>query len=311
MRSWGSPNSRARGRSRSRNASVRSAPSARTVAAGARTRSCGRGGRRTPAGRSLSRSSSPISRRGPRLKAPRLRPGSSVITPRMVNVCVPMRIGSPTRRASCARNSGRTSAAIAQQVVAVGALAQTEGPIERKRGLHRAQLHHLRDDPGRIGRPHHRGNLHGLGDVRDTALPLLCRQRVAHTIAEGRVARDQNVGRDERPRLARQRGAYALDHRPQRDDRPDADGDAERRRRRAASTRPGSRAAPSGPRSLTGRPPRRRAIRRPSRSTRRRSASAASWGSCVTSTSVVPRVARTPSSRSRMKRPVCESAIRN
>ncbi len=51
-----------------------------------------------------------ISTRGPRLKLPMLRPGSVVITPRIVNVALPIASRSPTRTSSAVSSSGRTSA---------------------------------------------------------------------------------------------------------------------------------------------------------------------------------------------------------
>ena len=125
------------------------------------------------------------------------------------------------------------------------------------------------------------------------------------------VAGDDGVGGDQGPRLAGEGLPDAVDHRPQRDDGRDADRDAQEeeqqappRRAHLADDHPqdeGHRPAPAATASSL--------TERPSRSTSRASATAATFRSCVTMTSVTFRVRRTCSSRSRMCRPLVLSRL--
>ena len=101
------------------------------------------------------------------------------------------------------------------------------------------------------------------------------------------VARDEDVGGDQRPRLAGEHVAHALDHRAQRDDRADADGDADEEEQQAPPRRAHlahrhaqdepHRAGSDRRRGRVGHRPavaQRRAARRPSRRARRRASRA-------------------------------------
>ena len=92
------------------------------------------------------------------------RPGSCAITPRIVNGWPPIISRSPTCMPELDEElRADERAAAGEQVVAVGApVGERERPVERKRRLDGAQLHHPRHRRALLG-PHHRRRLDRLG----------------------------------------------------------------------------------------------------------------------------------------------------
>ena len=219
------------------------------------------------------------------------------MTPRIVNVARPMTIASPTATSSAVSSSGpHERAVMLEQRVRIGLAAfEADRAVERKRGLHGAQLDHLGDEPRAVAGPHHRRRLDRSRFARRRPASVSRRSivfaRLRRPVA---VGRDEDVGGDERLRFRAEDVAHALNHRPQRDDRGDADRDADEEEQQAPPRRPrlahrhakdehharASRGLPALGRGAS--------VTRPSRSTTRASAMAASSASCVTSTIVVP-----------------------
>ena len=184
---------------------------------------------------------------------------------------------------------------------------QDDGAVQRKVRLHGAQLGHLRHRLRRIGRPHHRRRLERFGPGGGAGIGERAIDGGPRRLGPVAVGRNQHVGGDERPRLAADHPADALDHRAQGDDRGDADGDADEEEQQAPPRR--ARFARRHPedehhrsRSRAGAPALAPtaslsasrtfsvfSTTRPSRIISLASAIAASSASCVTRTMVVPR----------------------
>ena len=130
-------------------------------------------------------------------------------------------------------------AAIGQlRVRELAAVVEDDLAVERKAGLHAAQLHHARDrrSPA-VGRPHHRRDFDDLLARDDRRRREALLEVGAHFRRPRPVGGDGDVGRDQRARLARQRAPDRLDHRAQRDDRADADRHADEEEDQAAPRR--------------------------------------------------------------------------
>ena len=205
-------------------------------------------------------------------------------------------------------------AVVAQQIVRVRLSLQRHRSVERERRFHGAQFDH--SSRGDTRGPHHRGQFDGFGHDADAPRRTLARDRRANRVTERPIASHHDVGAGHGPRFARQSLAHALNDRPNRHDRGDADRDAHEEEQQPLPGCPDltqrhshdeRHRAASAPAAGTGRGLSSCPTGRPSRSTSRVSASAASSASWVTSTSVDERVRRTLSSRSMMCRPVVES----
>ena len=144
-------------------------PPARAAAAGT-TRGC-----RTPASPVESRSARSIITRGPSVNAPMRRPGSAVMTPRISNGSVPIRMLIADFEAELRQQLRAHERAVPfEQRVGIGAVAQRQRAVQRELRPDRAQLHHPRCQLRGIGRPHHRrdlGRLGAHGDRGRRALP--------------------------------------------------------------------------------------------------------------------------------------------
>ena len=116
--------------------------------------------------------------------------------------------------------------------------AQLDRSVERKRRLDCAQFHHLRHLARPIRRPHHRRHLDRFGPAGGARLgkpPVDRRARLGCPVA---VRRDQHVGRDQRSGFPADHLPHALDHRPQRDNRRDADGNTDEEEQKPPPRRP-------------------------------------------------------------------------
>ena len=233
-----------------------------------------------------------MSTRGPRLKSPTPRPGSRAITPRIVNVALAdddLIADRDAERGQQLRPHQRRRGLRAARASRSAPPCSVDAAVERKRAAARPAA-----PPSRA-----------------TALrPSAGRTIVGVSIDFGALGRRRprrGGGRSSRAPPASSRGwwrsgrrrrsatcasraedaADALDHRAQRDDRGDADRDADEEEQQPLPATRASRAPPSAGRTSSRH--RSRSTTRPSRSTSRASAIAASSASCVTSTSVVPR----------------------
>ena len=179
-------------------------------------------------------------------------------------------------------------AVMLKQRVRIGRIAgELDVAVKRKALLDRLELDHPRHRFRRIRRPDHRRRLERLG-VLGAGVGQTTIDRLTDGWRPVLRGRDEQVGRDERLGFPAEHVAHALNDRPQRHDRGNADGDAHEeeqqpvpRRSRLARGHPEHEGHGAAPAPSTT---------RPSRSTSRRSASAASSASCVTRTTVVPRV---------------------
>ncbi len=183
------------------------------------------------------RSARSMNTREPSENAPRLRPGSLWITPRIWKVCVPISSSSPSRRLSCASSSGRTSTPwLRSSSCEYGCPLQRHRPVERKGGLHGAQFDHSR----RRRRP--------LAEPSSPARRLRTRRRRGRSCARARppreslaerpIASHDDIGAGHGSCFSRQSLAHALNDRANRHDRGDADGDAHEEEQQPLPGRP-------------------------------------------------------------------------
>ena len=121
----------------------------------------------------------------------------------------------------------------AQQLVAVGdAVREAHRAVIRKALFDGAQFNHASPSVGAVRRLRHGRQLD-----RANALGLRCAQpavdRGGEFSGERTIAGDDGVGANQRARFAGEGVADALDHRPQRDNGTDADGDADKEEQQA------------------------------------------------------------------------------
>ena len=189
-----------------------------------------------------------MSTRGPRLKSPTRRPGSLVMTPRIVNGAWPMAIWSPTSTPSAVSSSGRTSAPWScEQRVRVGLAAVEHRPCRRaETPAARARSSTIRATAcARSAGRTIVGVSMRLGPRRRAGIrePAVDRLRAPSASTRG-WSRSSDVGGDQRPRLARRtrraRSGSPTAARRSRRRRPRC----RRRRTAAAATTRASRAPP-------------------------------------------------------------------